>query len=139
MTIVHVKKARKEKLDANGKVLVEVGQEYWTVKSGRFDKGTIFTKPPTRHEVRRFMSEFNANIDEYNERLEALQEQYDEDDKDQLISDIEEFRDQKQESLGNMPEHLQESSVLNTQIEELESILSEVEDIEPEEDEEDEE
>lgn len=136
MTTQYVKKARKQILDDKGKVLVDIGQEYWRVKSGRFDKGTVFTQRPTRQQLRGFMTEFNANMDDYNERLENLQETFDEDDKDQLINDIEDFKSQKEESLSNMPDHLQESSVLNEQIEELDNILSEVQDLEEPEDEE---
>lgn len=55
-------------------------------------------------------------------------------DLESLITDIEELRDEQQDKLSNMPDTLQDSSILNERIEtlddfitELESILSDVE------------
>lgn len=48
------------------------------------------------------------------------------DERDGLVSEIEEFLDELQSRLDNMPDQLQESSVLNERIEELDSLLSEL-------------
>ena len=46
--------------------------------------------------------------------------------KDELAQEIEEFLNQKRDSLDNLPYQLQESHILNEQIEELEALLDEV-------------
>jgi hypothetical protein len=65
---------------------------------------------------KRFQGEFSSNIQSYNDRLVDLEN---EEQKQELLNEIDEFIDQKQSSLDNIPYQLQESHVLNEQIEEM--------------------
>lgn len=67
--------------------------------------------------------EFGSNMEDWQIRFTELE---DEDQKDELVQEIEEFLDQKRDSLDNLPYQLQESHILNEQIEELESFLEDV-------------
>lgn len=67
--------------------------------------------------------EFGSNMEDWQIRFTELE---DEDQKQELVQEIEEFLEQKQNSLDNLPYSLQESHVLNEQIEELEQLLEDV-------------
>lgn len=67
--------------------------------------------------------EYGSNMEDWQIRFTELE---DEDQKDELVQEIEEFLDQKRDSLDNLPYQLQESHILNEQIEELESFLEDV-------------
>lgn len=97
-------------------------------KNGGVGKMRFKTVPELNQWVERygksFRGEFGNRMEEFQERFDWLS---DNDERDELVSDIDEFIDEKQSSLDNMPSELQESSVINEQMEELESLKSEVE------------
>lgn len=74
-----------------------------------------------------FQGEFTTNMQSYNERLADLDDEFL---KQELLDEIEEFISKKQERLDNIPYQLQESHVLNEQIEELELLRDEVDNCE---------
>lgn len=59
-----------------------------------------------------------------------------EDDRDSLAEEVEAYKEELEERLSNMPDQLQESSVLNERIEEMDSLASEIRELEFDEDDE---
>ena len=63
-------------------------------------------------------------MEDWEKRLGELSNR---EEKEEIISEVNEFIDQKRESLENMPQQLQEGHMINDQIEELEQFIEEVE------------
>jgi hypothetical protein len=138
MPRVHrVNKAKKDHPKCN----VKAGESYYWWKQRLSPKGSgivrcsksyprqsILTVSPFWSEVWRIkesISDAQGTIDNLTD-LEAL--------RDDIIVQIESLRDEAQSSLENIPEPLQESSVLQGRIEELENWIAEIENTdEPEE------
>jgi hypothetical protein len=53
--------------------------------------------------------------------------------KEKIINDIESYKEELESRLSNMPYQLQENSILNERIEELEDLISELNNLEIEE------
>jgi hypothetical protein len=74
-------------------------------------------------------SEWERTFDDFSNRVgSAIMMDSDLDEKEDLKNEIEEYRDQLTDNLNNMPDALQESSVLNERIEELDSLIEQLED-----------
>lgn len=71
-----------------------------------------------------FQGAMASNMEDWQERFENLESN---DDRDELVEEISGFIDEKQSSLDNLPYQLQESHVLNEQIDELDNFRTEVE------------
>ena len=120
-------------------VIIPKGSKYWTWGFKYQPKQFSLTEP-TSDQLRygRYgKNEYSTNIDDYNSRLEILKQfaesgDMDEGDKDSLKTDIEQYKDELQERLDNVPESLQESHVLTERIQELEQLIDEVEEVENE-------
>ena len=68
--------------------------------------------------------EMTVKMEDWEKRLGELSNR---EEKEEIISEVNEFIDQKRESLENMPQQLQEGHMINDQIEELEQFIEEVE------------
>lgn len=79
------------------------------------------TKPDLRPEWERTIEEFRHRV------CDCIEGESDE--RDELLSEIEEMRDELQSRLDNIPEQLQESSVLNERIEELDGLIFDIEEM----------
>lgn len=112
------------------KILVEVGQSYYWWK-WRFGSKNVSLTEPTPDQLTRYgKSEWDEKMEDYEERKGNLDS---ESDKDDLLEDISEFKEELESRLENIPESLKESSVLNERIEELDTLYDEVTGIEIEE------
>ena len=75
----------------------------------------------------RLISEYDENMEKWDiEKNEIPSEE----EKEQLILEIEEFRDEQQEKIDNMPWQLQEDHILTERVEELDALIDEINDIE---------
>lgn len=77
--------------------------------------------------ARVFRGEMATNMESWYERKDGITTQ---EEKDELLEEVNEFLEQKQDSLSNIPDQLQDSHVINDQIQELEELIQEIEDIE---------
>lgn len=134
MKIYHVKSARKD----YPKDDIIKGQKYWYCEPKRKKAGVRIIRRKTKPEVeswvnqyrKRFMGEMSSNMEDWRQRFENL---YYSDEKDELLAEVNDFLDEKKESLNNIPCQLQESHILNDQITELEEFIGEIEEWEEEE------
>lgn len=133
--VIHVKKARK----SNKALGIKKGCEYWHWRFNYGSKQVSLTDPGSEYQV--IYTEHEGNIRDFEIEKDVLEEKWQEDwdgQKEDLVGRIEEWRDELQSRLDNIPEQLQESHMINEQIEEVESILSDVESLDEPEKEEDE-
>lgn len=126
-----VKKARKDYPEHN----IKKGESYywWSFRYG----GKHYSKTPPKNS-QLINSPFDRSVEELQERQSEMTYEDLVNALPSFIGDIESLRDECQDSLDNMPEGLQESSILNERIEGLESWIGELEslDIDIEEEEE---
>lgn len=87
------------------------------------DKSKVMLEEWIQNYAKSHRGEFGSNMEDWQIRFTELE---DEDQRDELAQEIEDFLDQKRDSLDNLPYQLQESHILNEQIEELETLLDEV-------------
>ncbi len=135
-----VKKARtpiltdigKEKLSNNETLLdsdylVLKGQSYYWWKFRNRSKQISLTEPTSSQLDKYGKSEWQEKWEEFENRVnDCANVEGLEDDASDLSSEIEEYRDELQSRLDNMPESLQESSVLNERIEELDGLIDQL-------------
>lgn len=108
----------------NDKLLVKSGESYYWWKFRNRPKSISLTKP-TADQLRKFSKpEFQEKFEEFESRVDDC---YDSDEKEELKGEIEEYTSELQERLDNMPEQLQESSILNEYIEQLEELGNSIE------------
>lgn len=127
----HVKKARKAVpksvcgIDGG----IKVGQSYYWWKFRRGGKHYSLS-PPRRSQLTQ--SAFYGSIYDLEDDVigMAIADEALESVRDEVVSALEEMRDGCQENLDNLPQQLQESSILNERIENLESAISEFEQLE---------
>jgi len=135
--VTHVKSCNKTIFFINSKgeekVLVEKGKEYWWWKFRNFPRQVSSTKPKPRDVRHPNKSTWDLDIQKYQEEVNDLEECLDLELIENLISELEEQVETMQDSLSNMPEQLQESSILNERIEELQEFISTLEGIDLEE------
>jgi hypothetical protein len=108
--------------ETEDEIIVKGGQEYFAWKR----KGQPYSYSITYPQFPILKSEWEENTERFQESISNAEE-LDEDEKQELVTEIEEYRDELQSRLDNMPYQLQESSVLNERIEELDNMLSELE------------
>lgn len=127
-------KARK---DYPNEMIVK-GQVYYYCEPQRRKTGGVrkirstskqFIENWIRNYMSRFRGEFASNMDEWRTRLGELSTQ---EEKDELYEEVQAFYEEKCDNLSNVPDQLQESHVLNEQIEELDSFMEEIESTEVE-------
>lgn len=131
MKIYPVKKARKDYPSFN----IKKGDEYFFCypKSAGVKRMMHTSRTGLlswiNNYARGFMGEMATNMEAWQERLVSITTQ---DEKDVILEEINDFLEQKQDNLSNIPDQLQESHIINEQIQELEDLIQEVEDIEVE-------
>lgn len=103
-------------------ILVEKGQEYWHWTFMRTGKQVSLTKPKYGRMKYGGLTEFEM----FNEGIDELR---DEERYEEGLERIEEVRGELQEKLDNMPEQLQESSVLNDYIDECDELETEFQEL----------
>lgn len=125
--IHHVKKARK----ANKSLGIKKGQQYWWWKFRYSAKIVSFVNPGVSVIFR--LTEYEQTIVELETTKAEIENEPGEETREEmkleLIEKVENFRDEQQEKLNNLPQNFQESSILNERIEEIENLISEIEDI----------
>jgi chromosome segregation ATPase len=118
---------RSKPANENDGIFVKKGQTYYTWKFKRGGEHRSATYPKRSqltqssylsqiYDLEDRLGEITAGIDSAEDLSSAV---------DDIKSDVESLRDETQSSLDNMPEHLQESSILNERIETLDSAISE--------------
>lgn len=112
-----------EPRDENDEVVCEAGQSYYTWHP----KGRSWQFSKTEPKLTPIKSEWNEKFDEFQNRVYEIQELCEgEGDVDELRVEIEEYVDELQSRLDNMPQQLQESSVLNERIEMLQELINDL-------------
>lgn len=123
-----VERARKMHIGPSGLVEILIGDKYYWTKANYQDRVCSKKRSVIEKWIKDYRNskrgEFSINLEDWQSRLESLES---EEEREELLQEIDEFLDQKNESRDNLPESLQESHVLNEQIEELESFREEVE------------
>ena len=131
MEIHFVKKARKDYPEFN----IFKGDEYCYCRPKRGGKRRFKTEDEAKLWIKSyaegFMGEQASNVKEWRSRIEEISC---EEEKDDLIQEIQDFLDEKESRLDNIPDQLKESHILNDHITELQELLQEIEDIEISED-----
>ena len=111
---------RSKPADQFDRVAICKGEEYYAWHP----KGRPWQYSKEKPVFQKRKSEWEEKCEEFEARKSEC---YDveglEDDWNDLVSEIEEYRDELQSRLDNMPYQLQESSVLNERIEQLEDML----------------
>jgi hypothetical protein len=124
--VYHVKKARKDN------PVVKKGEEYWWWQHA-FGRKQYSKTRPKRSQVQSspFLSQLYALEEGFQDRKFSFDDL--ETERDNFVAELETLRDECQDSLDNMPEHLQDTSasgeLLNERIEILDSAISEIENI----------
>lgn len=131
MKIYHCKKARKPHEDSFSKERIEVGSEYYWAKARNREPIKSTDRKNVEKWIQGFRNskkgEMTTNVEEWERRMGEMETS---EERDEIIQEINDFIDQKQESLENMPQQLQEGHMINDQIEELEQLIEEVESVE---------
>lgn len=120
--------------DHDDTLIVSAGQEYYTWHPKGRDWQYSLEKPIKQkseweeklQEFRDQLSNIEFGSDDDNIDDDNIDEEEKEQSKNTFREDVEEYRDELQSRLDNMPEQLQESSVLNERIEELDSLIEEL-------------
>jgi len=116
--------------DEGDEILIAKGESYYWWQFKNSPKQFSKTAPKQSQLTQsNFLSQLYA-IDEKIEEFTCESKEDFDSFKEELVADIEALRDECQDSLDNMPEQLQESSVNNERIENLDSWISDIEGIE---------
>lgn len=106
-------------------VIIRKGQEYYTWHPKGFNWQYSLKKPDLRSDWEKELVELGDEVDNFmKNRMDEEEEETNYD--DYLRTKIEERKDELQTNLDNMPEQLQESSVLNERIEALQELLDQL-------------
>lgn len=111
-------------------ILIKKGEPYYWTKY-KYQLKRISKIPFTQDQLRygRYgKPEYQEKYEEFESKINDLDEE-DEDSKDELRTEIEEYRDELQGRLDSMPEALQESSILNERITDLEDLVSQIDNL----------
>lgn len=128
MRVHSVKKARVDywKKGQDGQpdtILIAKGEPYFWWKFRNQDRVISKTRP-TKDQLRKYPKpEFQVNMESYQNRREDAVEE----DREELLQEVQDYKGELQEKLDNMPQQLQESSILNEYIEQLEELEGELE------------
>ena len=128
--VTHVKKARKDN------PAVKAGEQYWWWKT-RLTIGKRYISQKhysaTRPKLSQLISSpFFSSLQAAKEIVEDSDPQSLEDlqdIRDEYVGELENARDEAQESLDQLPEQFQETHMLNERVEEMEAFISEIESI----------
>lgn len=105
------------KPDPSGdELIVKAGELYYTWHPKGQDWQYSLERPTKRK------NEHDEKVDDFRSRFDELEE---DGDKDEIVSEVEEYTQELRDRLNNMPQQLQESSILNERISELEELLME--------------
>jgi hypothetical protein len=107
-------------IEVKDEVIVKAGEEYyaWKRKGQPYSYSTTYPTFPV------LISEWDEKFGDFGERInECTENEESEDEKQQLLEEIEEYRDELQSRLDRIPYQLQESSVLNERIEMLDDYI----------------
>lgn len=115
--------------DENDEILIPAGATYYSWQRKREPRSYSLTYP----EFPRLVSDHVLAVEGFEERKEALDNV---DDRDTLADEVDTYKEELEEKLSNMPDQLQDSSVLNERIDEMETLASEIREMEFDEDEE---
>lgn len=110
------------------KLLVDIGESYYWCKY-RYQKRKVKKTPFTSDELKYGKypkPEWNSRIEDFESQKDSCET---EDERDALVSDVEEYRDELQERIEQMPEQLQESSINTERVQELDDLISELNDM----------
>ena len=138
-TVHYVAKSRKMHIGNDGLVAVLIGQSYYWWKWAFGQRQISLTKPTPRQldkypdTVSKIWDDFKTQAEEFTS-ADFIE---DKDDLDTLISEIQSFKEEREEAISNMEEYFQESEQLESMkelLEEIEETLSELENIEVDED-----
>ena len=126
-----VKSAQKDILNADGTVKIAKGQSYWWWKFRHGGKHTSLTQPKPSQLTQ---SSFLSAVYGIQERIAELSADDGlADARDEIVGELEELRDQAEESRENMPESLQESAtgeLLQARYDAMQEAIDELEGIE---------
>ena len=121
-----VKRSRKSYVADNGDIVHKGVSYYWWKFNFTKYRHISLTKPDEERLYKFGKTEFQSNIDGWESAKTMWSDIVPEDEKDEMVGKVEEFSEELQERLGNMPDQLQESSVLNEYIEQLEEFVDEL-------------
>lgn len=99
-------------------LLIPKGSEYYTWHSKGCDWQYSLTKP----DLTKPKTEWEEKFEDFKSRVIQIDDKNYED----LSSEIEEYQAELQNRLDNMPQQLQESSVLNERIDELQNLIESI-------------
>jgi hypothetical protein len=126
-----VKRARKEFTTTEDRVLIKKGDPYyyWKFRHGGYRTSSVFPKPQQLTQ-----SGYKIAIYDLSDRISTMSaDENIANDIQELIDEIQNLKDEQEESLSNMPEHLQDSSssgqMLTERIDALDNAISELEGI----------
>lgn len=139
--VTKVEKARKDIIGSDGKVLVAKGESYYHWTLGFRGRKQISKTYPNKRQLTQ--SEHRLRIYDFEDSLNGLTANTAEELSEAIecfVGEISEYKDDLEDRLSNMPDHLQESSILNERIEGLDNAINELESMdldyeEPDEDE----
>lgn len=109
-----------EPRDDNDPVICRAGDMYFTWHP----KGQPWQFSKTRPVILKRLNEHEETMTGFEDRKEDLQEQ---EEADELLDEVRSYRDDLDTRLNNMPEQLQESSILNERLEALDELITELE------------
>ena len=121
-----VKQARKD-IIRNDKIIVAKGESYYWWQFA-FQKKQVSKTQPSRQQLTQ--SEYQKRMYDFDDELEGfanVEIETWQDKLESLISEVQDYKDELEDNLSNMPKHLQESSVLNERIDSLDSAITELE------------
>lgn len=123
MKIYSIKKAKKDYPDDN----IKKGDSYFYCRPKGLGKIRSRYKPSLEEwiqdYIKSFRGEFATNMAEWEIKFTELT---DNQEKEDLLEEIDEFISQKEDSLANIPDSLQDSSIINEQLDELRSFREDV-------------
>lgn len=124
MKIYSIKRANKDYPEDN----IKKGDPYFYCRPKGLkkikNKSKSLLEEWIRDYIKSHQGEFASNMERWQV---AFTELIEESDKEELLEEIDDFISQKEDSLSNIPDQLQESHVINEQLEELNSFRDEVE------------
>lgn len=114
------------------KLICKKGETYYTWhpkgQPWQYSREYPTLPPKPKSEWEEKFEEFQTKVSEieFGSDDDNIDDEEKDTNKSNLISEIEEYRDQLQSRLDNMPQQLQESSVLNERIEELDNLIEQL-------------
>lgn len=132
LKVHEVKKARRvhetiEDAKADRTPSIQPGDRYYWTKANHWVAVKSKDKSVIEKWIKDYLNskrgEHSINMEDWNTRLGECE---DEDQKQELEQEVEDFLSEKEDRLSNMPDQLQENHILNEQIDELRELLDEI-------------